>query len=55
MTGEYNKAWVALLVAALIIIEDWTGWKSGITEEWIITILAVISPIVVWLIPNKTT
>lgn len=53
---EHQKGIVALVMAILLIIEDWTGWSTGgITEEWVITILGVLTPIVVWLTPNKKT
>ena len=47
-----DKAYVAAIMAVLLIIETFTGWSLGITEEWVITILAVITPIIVWLVPN---
>lgn len=55
MSGEYNKAWVALIMAALIIIDDWTGWEiTGlINEKTVITILAILGPVFVWLVPNR--
>ena len=48
-----QKAIIALILAVLQIIEIWSGWKSGITEEWLITVLAVLGPILVWAIPNR--
>lgn len=48
-----NKAIAAFILAGLTIIELWTGWGApGITEEWIITVLALLTPIIVWLVPN---
>jgi len=54
--GQYNKAWIALFMSALIILEEWTGWSglSGLTEQGITIILSLITPIVVWLTPNRT-
>ena len=50
----YAKAIVATIMALLLIIEVWTGWKSDfITEEGLVTTLAVLTPILVWLIPNR--
>jgi hypothetical protein len=39
---------VAVILGALELIEDWTGWKSGITEEWILAVLAVVTPLIAW-------
>ena len=51
--NNYNKAWVALIMAIIIVVEDVTGWGSGITEEWVIATLAILTPILVWLVPNR--
>ena len=53
--AQYNKAWVALIMAALIIVEEWTGWSglAGLSEQAITIILAVLTPLAVWLTPNR--
>jgi hypothetical protein len=48
-----NKAIIAAVLAVLTLIEVWTGWKSGITEEYLLTVFAVLTPILVYLVPNK--
>ena len=48
-----QKALVALVLSALTIVELLTGWKSGVTEDWLIGLLAILSPILVWLVPNR--
>lgn len=48
----YNKAWVALIMALITIIEQWTGWSFGIGEEAATAFLALLTPILVWLVPN---
>lgn len=51
--GEFNKAIVALVMAALVIIEQIWGIKIGsISEETITIVLAVLTPILVWAVPN---
>jgi len=50
--GAFNKAIVALVMSALIIIETLTGFNIGLTEGTLVTILGVLTPILVWLIPN---
>jgi hypothetical protein len=53
--GEYSKAIAAAVVAVLALIEIFFGWDLGIGEEWVLSILAVLGPIVVWLVPNRQT
>lgn len=52
--AHYSKAIVAAVMALLLIIEAWTGWKSEMIDEaWVLTILGVLTPILVWLVPNR--
>ena len=45
----FNTATLVAVVLGLAeLIENFTGWKAGITQEWIIAVLAVITPIVAW-------
>jgi len=50
--GAYNKAIVAFVMSALIIVETWTGFNIGVTEGTLVTILGIITPILVYLFPN---
>jgi phage-related protein len=52
--GEYTKAWVALIMAILVIIEQIWGWSSEfINEAWITGLLAILTPLFVFLFPNR--
>jgi hypothetical protein len=52
--GPYAKAVVAVVMGLLLLIEAWTGWKSDvISEEWLLTIIAVLTPILVYFVPNR--
>jgi hypothetical protein len=51
--GNYNKALVAVIMGILLLIENWTGWRIGLGEPWVETLLAVLTPIFVWLVPNR--
>lgn len=53
MNGEYNKAWVAFIMSVLTILEVTWGIHFGISEEWMVATLAIITPILVWLVPNR--
>ena len=55
MSGEYNKAWVSLIMAILVIADQVWGIKLGLNEETVTIILAIIWPLLVWLVPNRTT
>ena len=49
----YNKAWAALAIAILTLIELYTGFSLGLSENAILAVLAILSPILVWIIPNQ--
>jgi len=50
---QYNKALVALIMALLMIAEDWFGISfPGVNEQWVITTLALITPLIVMVTPN---
>jgi hypothetical protein len=49
MIGAYTAAIIALVLAIVEIIEIWSGWHTGITQDWIETILAVLAPVFAWL------
>ena len=53
--GEYNKAWIALAMAVLAILEQIFHFNPGISEEWIAGLIAVITAFLVWLVPNRAT
>jgi hypothetical protein len=48
-----QKAIAAVVLSVLMLIEIGTGWQSGVTEEWILATLAILSPILVYVIPNR--
>ena len=50
---EFNKAIVALVMAILVIIEQLWGISAGpITPEFLTILLAVATPVLVWIVPN---
>ena len=49
----YNKAWAALLMAVLTLLELYFGISLGLSENAILALLAILSPILVWAIPNR--
>jgi hypothetical protein len=55
MFTPVDKALVALVMAVLFIITTVWGenWWSHVTEESVAVILAVLTPVFVWLFPNK--
>jgi hypothetical protein len=51
---SYNKAIVSIIMGILVIVEQVWGWNLGIGEEYVTMVLAVIWPILVWIIPNSS-
>lgn len=56
LLGQYQKAIVALVLAIVMLFEIWTGFSLSdrINEEVIVSILALLGPLAVWLVPNRT-
>ena len=53
MVTPFDKAIAALIMAALSVLTIATGWTFGtVTEETILAVLAVATPVFVWLVPN---
>lgn len=53
-TGAANKALVAALMGVLIILDQVFGIRfEWLSEQWITSLLAVISPILVYFVRNR--
>lgn len=54
MFSSIDKALVALVMGLLFIIQTFTGFSlSWITESQVATIIGLLTPVLVWAIPNK--
>jgi hypothetical protein len=54
MFTSIDKALVALIMGLLFIIQTYTGFSlSWISAETVSTIVGLITPVLVWAIPNK--
>jgi hypothetical protein len=55
MFTSIDKALVALIMGMLFILQTYTGFHlSWITAETVSTIVGLITPVLVWAVPNKT-
>jgi membrane-associated HD superfamily phosphohydrolase len=55
MFTSIDKALVALVMGVLFIIQTFTGFNlSWLTEAQITTVIGLLTPVLVWAIPNKT-
>lgn len=55
MFTQIDKALVALVMGILFIVQQFTGFNLGwITESQVTTIIGLLTPVLVWAIPNKT-
>jgi len=54
MFTAWDKALVAAIMAILQILDSIFGISLGITEGWLHSVLAVLTPILVWYVPNRT-
>jgi len=54
MFTTIDKALVALIMGVLFILQTYTGFSlAWLTPETISTIVGLITPVLVWAIPNK--
>jgi hypothetical protein len=54
MFSSIDKALVALVMGLLFIVQTFTGFSlSWITESQVATIIGLLTPVLVWAIPNK--
>lgn len=54
MFTSIDKALVALIMGLLFIVQTYTGFSlSWISAETVSTIVGLITPVLVWAIPNK--
>lgn len=52
--SQYSKAWVAAVMAILGVLDQIFGWSlPGISEQWVSSIIFVLTPILVWFVPNR--
>ena len=54
MFSSLDKALVAIVMAVLFFLSEFAGINLGIDETTVQTIIAAITPFLVWLVPNKT-
>ncbi|MBO0710756.1 MAG: hypothetical protein J2P47_05690 [Acetobacteraceae bacterium] len=48
-----TKAIIAVIMSSLELIEQWTGFQApGITPEWIETTLMILTPILIYFVPD---
>jgi len=54
MFTSIDKALVALIMGLLSIANLWFGIDLGISSDVIIALIAMLTPIIVWMTPNKS-
>lgn len=48
------KAIVALIMSALAVLDQIFGISfSGVSEAWVTSVIVILTPIFVWLVPNR--
>jgi hypothetical protein len=52
-TSAANKTWIAAVMAIVTLVDLYFSWNHGITEEYLTMLLVVLSPLLVWAIPNR--
>lgn len=55
MFTSIDKALMAVVMGVLYLLNEFFGLSYGLTEDQVSGILAVVTPVLVWLIPNRRT
>lgn len=54
MFTSIDKALVALIMGVIFIVQTYTGFSlSWVTAETVSTIVGLLTPVLVWAVPNK--
>lgn len=53
MFTSIDKALVALIMAVIYLVNTFTPVDFGVSHETVANIVAIITPVLVYLIPNK--
>lgn len=54
MFTSIDKALVALIMAFIFLVNNFTGFHFAVDESTANAVASIFTPILVWLIPNKT-
>jgi hydroxymethylglutaryl-CoA reductase len=47
-----KAAIVAAVMSVLELIELWGGFSTGVTQDWILSLMMILTPILVWFVPG---
>lgn len=53
MFTSIDKALVAIVMAVIYILNTYFGFHLGVSEQLLNTIVAIVTPLLVYLVPNK--
>lgn len=53
MSTQYNKAAVALIMAVIALVNTWKPGLIPVDESTVNTVVAVLTPLLVFLVPNR--
>ncbi len=53
MISSYDKFLVALIGAIIFALTNWGGMDLGLDQNWINSVVAVLTPGLVALVPNR--
>jgi len=53
MISQWDKAIAAMLMASIFLVNQFFGLGINVSPETINTVVAVVTPVLVYLVPNK--
>ena len=54
MFTSVDKSLIAIIMAGLFLLNTFTGWDLGITEGTVNASIGVLTPILVYFVPNTS-
>ena len=53
MITSVDKFLVAALGAIIFALTNWFGVDLNVDQDWVNSLTAVLTPVLVWMVPNK--
>lgn len=53
MVSQYDKLWIALILALIQLLNGVFHYHIGLSEEAVTTLVVLLAPTLTYLIPNK--
>jgi hypothetical protein len=53
MVTSIDKSIVGVIMGVIFLVNAFTGWHFGVEETTVTTIVSVLTPVLIYFVPNK--